>query len=146
MSHTYSVVKEGVLHTWNVEKLWEYSKDLEASEWEIPSDFLESWSWGQTHISQHIDRCLSADLSYPILVYEGKIIDGCHRAVKAMAQGDTHISAKLLTELPTPDDIGDATYAPSVGWDCGDLVKVIRAFFEYEKRVEYGFRHPIDGI
>jgi len=150
MSHTYSMVKNGVRRSWGVERLWGFSNAVEASSWEIPAGFLDSWSWGQNHPSQHIDRCLSADLSYPILVHEGKIVDGCHRVIKALAQGETHISARVLTELPDPDEEGSVLEGGSaqedVVWKYRDMVEVVRAFFEYQKRIEYGFRHPLDGI
>ena len=149
MSHTYSMTKEGVRRSWGVERLWGLSKTIKAESWEIPTDFLESWSWGQNHPSQHIDRCLSADLSYPILVHEGKIVDGCHRVIKALAQGNTHISARVLTELPEPDEQEphlDGETSQDVVWKYRDMVEVIKAFFEHQKRIEYGFRHPIDGI
>jgi len=143
------MTKEGVRREWGVERLWSLSKTLKAESWEIPSDFLESWSWGHSHPSQHIDRCLSADLSYPILVHEGKIVDGCHRVIKALAHGNTHISAKVLTDLPDPDEEGsvlEGDFSQGGVWKYGDMVEVVRAFFEYQKRIEYGFRHPIDGI
>jgi hypothetical protein len=33
-----------------------------------------------------------------------------------------------------------------VVWEYRDMVEVTRAFLEYQKRREYAFRHPIDGI
>jgi len=149
MNHMYSTVKEGVRRSWNVEKLWDFSNAIEVSSWEVTEEFLDSWSWGQNHPSQHIDRCLSADLSYPILIHEGKIVDGCHRVIKALAQGNTHIPAKVLTDLPDPDEEGSVLEEESsqgVVWNYRDMVEVVGAFFEYQKRIEYGFRHPIDGI
>jgi hypothetical protein len=149
MSHTYSTVKGDLRLSWSVETLWGLSKHLKTSCWEIPAGFLDSWSWGRTHLSQHIDRCLSADLSYPILVHEGKIVDGCHRVVKALAQGETHILAKVLTDLPDPDEEGlgiEGDPTQDVVWEYRDMVEVTRAFLEYQKRREYAFRHPIDGI
>ena len=76
-------------------------------------------------------------------------MDGCHRVIKALALGNTHISARVLIELPEPDDQEphlDEETSQSVAWKYRDMVEVVRAFFEYQKRIEYGFRHPIDGI
>jgi len=82
-------------------------------------------------------------------VHEGKIVDGCHRVVKALAQGETHILAKVLTDLPDPDEEGlgiEGDPTQDVVWEYRDMVEVTRAFLEYQKRQEYAFRHPIDGI
>ena len=56
-------------------------------------------------LEDHIERCLSADLSYPIIVWDGRILDGCHRAIKTLAKGRSEIKAKVIRDIPPPDFI-----------------------------------------
>ena len=64
-----------IRYAWDIEKLWLEVESLEPVDWKYKS-FQEDWYWGQTHPSEHIERCLEADLSYPILIWDGEIIDG----------------------------------------------------------------------
>ena len=85
------------LFSFNVEKLWELSKEIEE-EWisiELLADQLKDECWGispweiyeifQDNISgAHLDRILNADLNYPILLTpHGHVCDGMHRLAKA---------------------------------------------------------------
>lgn len=45
-------------------------------------------------------RVLEADLSKPILIYRGYVMDGKHRLTKALYLGKKTIKAKILKELP----------------------------------------------
>ena len=98
--HTYE--KNG--DVWDVSKLIELSGKKEATDWEIPSDFLEGWSWGDSHLSDHILRCLKADMSCPVLVCDGLVVDGCHRICRTISLGHRIIKAVDLTDcMPPPD-------------------------------------------
>ena len=149
MDHTHSHHKDGVRHTWDVKMFWEIAKGLDSISWVIPESFLEGWNWGQDHISEHVDRCLSADLSYPILIHQDIVLDGTHRLIKAIALNSKVIPAIVLEDLPPPLTIGVSEPEESsegIAWTNEDMVKVVRAFLAYEERKKYAFRHPIDGI
>jgi DUF917 family protein len=49
---------------------------------------------------EHIKKIIHADLSHPIIVFKGRIVDGAHRLAKAILQGDTTIKAKVLELIP----------------------------------------------
>jgi len=149
MEHTYCHTKNGVTYQWDVKRIWELTKDLTFVEWSIPDSFLNGWFWGQTHPSDHIKKVLDADLSFPILVHNGNIIDGCHRAVKALAQGRTRIHAIVLSEMPFEPEIVEPKPEESndgVAWIHLDLVKIMEAYFKSSKPSQYSLRHPLDGI
>lgn len=129
-SATFSINIDGVYHSWEVETLWDFAKNLKTVEWQIPNHFKDTWAWGQSHPAQHIQRCLNADLSYPILVWQNIIIDGCHRTVKTLAKGEHTIKAKIITEMPKqkhqakpkPEDSNH-----NVHWTYNDIILIIQA-------------------
>ena len=145
----FSTNIDGTRYSWDVEKLWAEFETHESVEWVIPETFKSEWSWGQSHPSEHIERCLDADLSYPTLVWDGAIIDGCHRAVKSLAKGNRTIKAKVIVNIPPPEEEGDIDPMESnkgVHWNYGDMTLIIRSILEYEEMKEYKYRHPADGI
>ena len=149
MNHQFSTVIEDVRYSWNIENLWLEVENLEPVEWEIPEHFKDSWSWGQSHPAEHLERCLEADLSYPILIWDGAIIDGCHRTVKALALGKTSIQAKIITNIPPPEDETEPDPMESndnVSWTFRDMIKFVKSVMEYQELEKYRFRHPADGI
>lgn len=130
MTQTFSYLfeEEGVEYVWSVPKLHKKFEMVSPVKWEIPSDFLEKWTWGDDHLSDHLVRCRLADLSYPILVWDNIIVDGCHRVCKALAEGQTFISAIIIENMPPPcsDHVVSPTdYAPIKKWCFGDMVKII---------------------
>jgi hypothetical protein len=105
MKQTFGLTRNQTTSLWDVEKLWAYSESLPAVDWEIPESFKSQWSWGDDSPEDHVQRCVNSDLAYPILVWNGKIIDGCHRTIKALALGHKTVSAKVIGELPPPDEV-----------------------------------------
>jgi hypothetical protein len=149
MGQQFSTVVGDIRYAWDIEKIWLEVESLEPIEWEIPNSFKEDWYWGQSHPSEHIERCLEADLSYPILIWDGEIIDGTHRTIKALAQNKTTIKAKIITNIPTPDEETNLEPIESnkgISWTHGDMVRITMSIMEYEMMKEYKFRHPIDGM
>lgn len=148
-SSQFSMCVDDVRLAWNVEKLWVEFESLEPVEWKIPDSFKEEWNWGQSHPSNHLERCLNADLSYPILVWDDTIIDGCHRTIKALAKNQKTIKARVIINMPPPDEeteldpVEDSTDIP---WTNGDMVQIVQAVMEYEMMKEYEYRHPLDGV
>lgn len=81
-----------------LEKLKELDENWWFQDGEVPSARL---------IAHHIHLIQMADLSYPILLCsEGRLMDGMHRAIKAVLQGDSTIKAIQLDETPPPDHVG----------------------------------------
>jgi len=130
MSQTFSMrfKEEGIVCTWSVEILHKKFSHKPSTSWEIPSDFEEGWSWGDDHISEHLERCLDADLSYPILVWDGLVVDGCHRICKALSQGESHIQAILIENMipPCSDEEAPFSEPEPPRWNFGDMVKVLK--------------------
>ena len=52
-------------------------------------------------LSSHIKKIVGADYSSPVLVFESRVIDGMHRFVKAMLDGQTLIKARVIEKIPT---------------------------------------------
>jgi hypothetical protein len=130
--HTFSTTIEDTYMEWDVETLWTHSESLPVTQWEIPDSFLEEWNWGSDHPSEHIERCLEADLCYPILVWDGIIVDGCHRAVKSIALGFSTIPCKVINTMPpTNHDIHPHEEEESTGkWTHDDMVKILRVVLD----------------
>lgn len=60
-------------------------------------------------IAAHMQLVQQADLGYPIILCpQGRVMDGMHRAVKALMEGRVTIKAYRLPVLPAPDYIGVA--------------------------------------
>jgi len=58
-------------------------------------------------VAEHMRLVQAADLAYPIIVCpQGRLMDGMHRAVKALLLGHTTIWAYQLPVLPAPDYVG----------------------------------------
>ena len=76
------------------------------------------------------------------------MVDGCHRIVKALALGQTTISAILLDEMPKPSFIEDANgfHEGDPIWTNGDLVLVVREILQIDQDRKYKFSHPADGF
>ena len=102
---TFSLTVEDYVYTWKVKNLVEASQLTNIISWDIPDSFLEEWSWGEECIQEHVERCLKADMSFPVLVWDDKILDGCHRTIKALAVGQNKIKAKVIRDIPAPDFI-----------------------------------------
>ncbi len=56
---------------------------------------------------EHMQLVEATDLAYPIILSaDSRIMDGMHRVVKAVLQGQSHIMAVQFSETPEPDYIG----------------------------------------
>jgi hypothetical protein len=57
----------------------------------------------------HMKAVQAADLDKPIILDEdGELMDGRHRLMKAMLQGDATIKVVRFDENPSPDRVSDA--------------------------------------
>lgn len=56
----------------------------------------------------HVKRCMDADINCPILLdWRGRVADGRHRIIKALALGKCTIKARRMTWKPDPDKKSD---------------------------------------
>ena len=55
-------------------------------------------------VVEHCQLMMAADLAYPILLDSaGRVMDGMHRAGKALMLGHSHIEARRFVVYPAPD-------------------------------------------
>ena len=92
-------------HHWSVARLIMLSRDLEVME--IPLRHMcVSYVYGQQTLREmvtHMKAVGDADMQYPIILDEdGDIMDGRHRLMKAMINGDKTIKAVRFDINPTP--------------------------------------------
>ncbi len=57
-----------------------------------------------TDFVNEMNRVMEADISYPILIYRGFVMDGKHRLAKSLFLNKKTIKVKILKELPIPID------------------------------------------
>lgn len=100
---------------WRVERLVAESESLEKFEVDVDDllNRLGNSTWFGPNenptinaILSHVQRAMSADLSYPlILSADGKIMDGSHRLFAASLKGIKKISVVQFSIDPEPDHI-----------------------------------------
>ncbi|MEL7114057.1 MAG: hypothetical protein AAGP08_00460 [Pseudomonadota bacterium] len=100
-------------HVWDVHRLMRASRDLEVKM--VPVNDIaeadENWWYVDADaiptprsIAAHLALINEIDPLYPvILCAEGRLMDGMHRVVKAIAEGQTHIPAVRFGKTPDPD-------------------------------------------
>jgi len=103
MHGTFSLSLEGYVYTWRVLDLIEISKNIEAVEWSIPKTFINEWTWDDDSLEEHLERCMSAKTNIPIIVWDDKVLDGCHRIIKSIALNKNVIDAKIIRDIPPPN-------------------------------------------
>ena len=126
---TFSLTIENYEYVWKVKTLILASKKVKAIDWTIPDSFLLEWSWDKECIDDHIKRCLVADLNQPIIVWDGKVLDGCHRIVKALAMGQSEVKAKVIRDIPAPDEILDfnqSNYKTNIEHSFKDIIEIVK--------------------
>lgn len=105
-------------HIWDVHRLIRASRDFEVEL--IPTNNIsevdENWWYDHSDtvptprsIASHLTSIMELDPSHPIIICaEGRLMDGMHRVVKAIAEGRTHVPAVRFTNTPAPDFINVA--------------------------------------
>jgi hypothetical protein len=61
---------------------------------------MEILSREYPNLIKHIKQIIHADLSHPIIVFKGRVVDGAHRLAKAILQDNATIKAKVLESIP----------------------------------------------
>ena len=92
-------------HIWSIARLFELTNDLPVME--TPLDHLYVWhkypNLTLRQMVMHMKTVQAADLSCPIILDEdGEIMDGRHRIMKAILQGEKTIKAVRFDENPEP--------------------------------------------
>lgn len=116
MKHKHGRIIDGRRHVWDVEKLWELSKNLPVHTIKIDSiKELDQDCWFTDsrntpiptirNVALHCQRIINADMKHPILLCsDGQLIDGGHRIAKALMDEKSEINAIYIT-LPAADVI-----------------------------------------
>lgn len=97
-------------HHWSVPRLFELARDLPVMD--IPLNHLNLYYVYEKltlrDMVMHMLAVDAADLDVPIILDEdGRLMDGCHRLMKAMFHGKETIKAVRFDENPDPDRVDD---------------------------------------
>ena len=87
--------------------LWEAVKDLPITTFNLSADILDqSLHWKLNNVRDyvtHFSRVSNTDLSVPIILRsDGVIMDGWHRIIKALFEGNFTLPAQKFTIDPEP--------------------------------------------
>jgi hypothetical protein len=100
------------LRAWDVDRLVALTRHLEAELVPVASiRELDEPYWGEPmtcrHIAEHARLINEAQLEHPIILSsDGRVMDGMHRVLKALIQGESHIRAVRFLTDPEPDFVG----------------------------------------
>jgi hypothetical protein len=103
------------LRAWDVDRLGMLAKELPVvavqlsaiGELDTPYWFDHGYVPTCRSIAEHARLINEADLNFPIILSsDGRVMDGMHRAAKAVMQGLNSIPAKQFTQDPEPDYVG----------------------------------------
>lgn len=102
---------EAGLRAWDVDRLVRLTKHLQP-QLVLLSEIreIDEEYWGPMtcrKVAEHARLINECDLRFPIILStDGGVMDGMHRVLKALAQGETHILAVRFTTDPEPDHVG----------------------------------------
>ena len=93
---------------WSVTRLIEHSKDLPVFEIPLAGIHIGEKVFAESKtaraIAEHVKRVNETSLEWPVILDpDGFIMDGWHRVVKALVQGDKTIKAVRFAKLPCSD-------------------------------------------
>ena len=102
-------------HLWDVHKLIRASRGLTIRDVPLAdiAELDENWWYGEPgvyptprSITGHLRLALSVDMNCPVLLCaEGRLMDGMHRAIRALAEGRETIPAIRFPVTPPPDHV-----------------------------------------
>ncbi|MEM7721855.1 MAG: hypothetical protein AAF376_05735 [Pseudomonadota bacterium] len=98
-------------HIWDVHRLIRASSDLNVDMIAVDAvaEADENWWYAEAvptprSIASHVALMNDVDPRHPIILCaEGRLMDGMHRVLKAIAEGRTHIPAVRFERTPAPD-------------------------------------------
>lgn len=95
---------------WRVERLWALAAGLPTFRLTrarlLRLDLRGVWgtTMSDEDVAHHIERVLAVDFTHPVIFSaEGELMDGAHRALRAIVEGRPAILAVRFDETPTPD-------------------------------------------
>lgn len=97
------------LRAWDVDHLVALAKHLQPQRVPVTTiRELDAAYWGESmtprNLAEHARLIAEADLDYPIILSnDGRVMDGMHRALKALMRGETDILAVRFAVDPPPD-------------------------------------------
>ena len=97
------------LSAWDVDRLVALVKHLQPQPVPVTAiREIDEPYWGESmtprHVAEHARLIAEADLAYPVILSsDGRVMDGLHRVLKAMMQGETHVLAVRFAVDPNPD-------------------------------------------
>jgi hypothetical protein len=100
------------LRAWDVDRLVALTKHLEPELVPIASiRELDEPYWGEPmtcrSVADHARLINEADLGYPVILSsDGRVMDGMHRVLKALIQGESHVRGVRFLTDPEPDFVG----------------------------------------
>lgn len=111
-AHRLTRRRRSIERVYWVTRLWQLAESLESYPHPLASLDLSGQVWFHgrcptvEEVVKHYERVLAADLDYPILLdFDGRVMDGYHRIVKARLQGDTTILAVRFPVTPEADEL-----------------------------------------
>lgn len=90
---------------WSVTRLIEHSRSLEVFEMPLAGIYIGQSVFSESRtaraVAEHVKRVNETSLEYPILLDpDGFIMDGWHRVIKALVNGDKTIKAVRFEKMP----------------------------------------------
>ena len=101
----FSVVIDDLEYEWDIAPLHTMAEagHFKLVRFNIPDKFRTQWFWGDTTLDEHVKRTLCADFNYPIIIWDGQVVDGAHRCCLALAAGINTIKAYNIQSMPPHD-------------------------------------------
>jgi hypothetical protein len=99
----------GGVDAWDVARLIELSRNLPVEQVALESlGQIDSVYWTEPFtvrkLAEHVRLVQEVDRGYPIiLAADGRVMDGMHRVVRALLDGDEAIAAVRFAVTPEPD-------------------------------------------
>ena len=100
------------LRAWDVDRLVALAKNIEPQFLPVASiRELDEPYWGEPmtcrNVAEHARLINEADLGYSVILSsDGRIMDGMHRVLKALIQGESYIRVVRFLTDPEPDFVG----------------------------------------
>lgn len=129
---------------WNLKTIWDLSNNLPKRKIKVStlwdSRYKKAWCWQHENeelnnefFLHHMERVLEADLNYPIILSEEKLIfDGVHRLVKAKHLGLEYIDCRMFPKDPPSIDI---LLRDQI--DSKDITKINSEIAAYQSMINY---------
>ena len=96
---------------WKAKTLYDAAEAQGCKPYRLPLKFVNMGNdrWRKSgrivDVAHHYLRIVNADTSIPIIISPvGCILDGYHRIVRALADGEKYVMALRLTDMPEPDE------------------------------------------